>query len=243
MSIKEHQTDILTGLGIVGMAAGAVTAGINGPKIKEAVEQRKKELGVEKLPFKELFKVSWRYLIIPTTAVVGGATCVVMAHVGDKKAAAGYAVAYAASEAALTECKDKIVEVVGEKKAKEIQEEISKDHSRADPIEEDKVYVVAGGDHLMRFDWNGYTFRSTVQNVEAVVNRLNAQINCGERISVSDLCYEFGKESCESDEKYIWDPMRNGLISLGKGGDVTNDGEPFIIWRFETRPIYDAYDF
>lgn len=243
MSIKEHQTDILTGLGIVGMAAGAVAAGINGPKIKEAVEQRKKELGVEKLPFKEFFKVSWRHLLIPVTAVTGGATCVILAHVGDKKAAAGYAVAYAASEAALTECKDKIVEVVGEKKSKEIEEAIAKDHAQADPIDGKNVYIVDGGDHLMRFDWNGYSFRSTVQKVEHVVNELNARVNEGEAVSVADFCYEFGKDYCPSDEKYIWDINRNGLIRLTKSGDVDTSGEPYIIWIFENRPIWDEYNY
>ena len=142
MSFKEHQTDILTGLGIVGMTAGAVAAGINGPKIRDAIEERKKELGVEKLPIKEFFKVSWRHLIVPATAVAGGATCVILAHVGDKKAAAGYAVAYAASEAALTEVKDKVVEIAGEKKAKEIEESIAKDHSQADPID-DKMFILS----------------------------------------------------------------------------------------------------
>lgn len=236
---SQHQTDILTGVGIVGMGAAGVSAAITAPKLKDAIQKRKEELDVEKLPFKEWIKTSWRYLIVPVTAFAGGATCVIMAHVGDKKAAAGYAAAYAASEVALNECKDKITEVVGEKKAKEISESIMQDHAEKDPIDKEKVYVMPGGDHLMRIDWNGYSFRSTVQEVESIVNKLNQQINYGERISVADLCYEFGKEDCDSDRHYIWDANINGIIELEKSGGVTADGEPFIIWGFRKNPVYN----
>lgn len=236
---KEHQTDILTGAGIVGMGTAGVLAAINTPKAKEALDKRREELEVDKLPPLEFIKAAWKYYIVPIATFAGGTTCVILAHVGDKKAAAGYAAAYAASEVAIAECKDKITEVVGEKKAREIQDKIVEKHDVENPITE--IHTTGTGDHLMRFDFNGYTFRSTVQEVESRINDVNEAINRGETMSVADLCYYFGKESTEMDSSYVWDVNRNGIIHVDKNGGITPEGEPYIIWVFTNRPIYDGY--
>ena len=244
---SKHGTDILTGVGIIGMGASAIYTGFKAGDMKAAIEARKAELGVKKLPFKEYFKIRafWVNALVSTTMFAGGAGCVVAAHCGDKRAAGAIAAAYTASEVALAECRRAIVDTVGEKKAEEIASAVVHQHDQEFPVNQPAKIIATGkGDHLMVLEFNKKAFRSTVNEVNDVKNRLNSKLNLGEQVSVSDLCWELGIDSCEADDAYIWDPQRTGLIEFrAPDGGVNAEGEPYIIWSFANKPTYAYTEF
>ena len=79
-SIDKHKTGILTGIGIAS-ETGAIIHGMwVSPKIRDAINVRKDELGVEKLPPKEFIKVVWKP-IIPTVTLWGtGCYCLIKSN-------------------------------------------------------------------------------------------------------------------------------------------------------------------
>lgn len=241
----KHQTDIMTGIGIAGMGGSAIYAVMQTPKAKDVLDAKKKELGVKHLKPLDFIKCTWKYYTLPIIGFGGGTACVISAHIGDKKAAAGYAAAYTATEIALAEVKNKMVETIGERKADAIKDSIIHDHRESDPPTEKNIVLTGKGDHLICIDFNNRYFRGTVADVEKTINMLNAKLNTGEEVSLADLCYELncGGREAESDARYIWEKDRTGLIEFRKGGDVTSDGEPYLVIDFIVDPVYKFNDY
>lgn len=124
---RKHGRSILTGVGIGGMFAGSVVAAIETPKAVKKIEQKKEELNKEKLTAWEATKEVWKFYILPASLEVAGAGCIIAAHVSGERRNAALAAAAALYENSYNELKDKTKEVLGEKKAKTIDDEISKD--------------------------------------------------------------------------------------------------------------------
>lgn len=118
-SVSEHKTGILTGIGIAS-ETGAIIHGMwVSPKIKDAINIRKDELGVDKLPPKEFIKVVWKP-VLPTVTLWGlGCYCIIKS---DRLSDANGALAAAAASLAENTINDIKREAKEEKKEKVIND-------------------------------------------------------------------------------------------------------------------------
>ena len=136
MKLKEFfsQPEVLIGLGIGSMLTGVVTACKATLSAHEKIESRKKELGVEKLPVKEIAKiVAPRFA---TTVVLEGAGMGMIGAGAGKysKSIGELATGLALSEATRQAFEEKTKEVIGEKKVNEIRDEIAKEQNAQQPV-------------------------------------------------------------------------------------------------------------
>ena len=126
-TLSRNSSKILLGLGIAGAFTAVGFAISATPKAMILLEEKKQELGVEKLDAKTIIKTA-APVYIPTAISMGISTgCIIAASSVNDRRNAALAAAYTMSETALRSFQDKVVETVGPEKAKEIKEAVALD--------------------------------------------------------------------------------------------------------------------
>lgn len=122
--VVKHSPEILTGLGVAGMVTTTFLAVKATPKAVRLIEEAKRVERKDKLTPVETVKVAWKPYIPATITMAMSIGCVIGASSVNARRNAALATAYQLSTTALNEYKDKVVETIGEDKAKEIREKI-----------------------------------------------------------------------------------------------------------------------
>ena len=121
-SVKKNSYGILLVTGVIGFVGGGVLAVMATPKALTLIEAKKEEEGVDDLSAVDTVKTVWKCYIPAVATFVLSAGCIVLASNINHRRNAALMTAYAISEGALKEYHDKVVEVVGDKKEKEIKD-------------------------------------------------------------------------------------------------------------------------
>ena len=233
--LKKHSPEILTGLGISGMVFTTVRAVMKTPQAIEIIEAKKKELGKIELTPLEIVQAVWKVYI--ECVIEGGVSiaCILCATSESMRRNAALTAAYILSEKDLSDQKEKTVEVVGEEKAKEIEEAVAKEKVRRDPPENKEVVIVNNGETLYYESFSGRYFRSTANALEKAVNNLNRQMLLENCISLNDFYYEIGLDSTEMGDKNGWN-INDGLIELVFTSPIECDGVHCIVVNYRNKP-------
>lgn len=254
-SLKKRSPEILTGLGIAGMVTTTVLAVKATPKALKLIEdeksncESKSEEETKKVDLTpvETIKVAWKPYIPAMLLGTASAACLIGANsVHARRHAALYS-AYKLSETALTEYKDKVKEVLPEKKVKEIKQKLTEDKvdkvvsSNPDSKESKPKVIVAGDGDVWFIDpFTNSTFLSTTAKVDAAINRLNKQMMDEMYVSLTDLYDEIGAigldRTFNSDE--IGWHIDDGLIESDFSDAITRNGKAYIVMDFLKRPEY-----
>lgn len=124
-SVSRNASKILGGLAITGGITSVYFAVTATPKAMILLDEKKKELGVEKLDAKTIIKTAGP-VYIPTAVSMGlSAACTIGAIHVDERRNAALAAACTLSESALKTYQDKVVETIGKEKEQEIREAVS----------------------------------------------------------------------------------------------------------------------
>ena len=146
--IRTRSPQILTALGIIGMAGTIVTAVKATPKAKRLIEEATEAKG-EKLTPVEVVKTTWKCYAIPAASFIVSSACMIGATVENTKRNTALAAAVALSETALQTYKSKVIETIGENAEKEIREkareEISEKQKESPATQNAGVYYFGGG--------------------------------------------------------------------------------------------------
>ncbi len=112
-TLSRNSSKILLGLGIAGAFTAVGFAITATPKAMILLEEKKQELGVDKLDAKTIIKTA-APVYIPTAISMGVSTgCIIAASSVNDRRNAALAAAYTMSETALRSYQDKVVETVG----------------------------------------------------------------------------------------------------------------------------------
>lgn len=253
--LKKHGTEIAIGLGIGGMLAGTVMAVAATPKALEDIEIEKdrqnqeiikaaEDAGedtfeiIDKLPPVDVVKACWKRYIPAAATCLASAGCIIGANSVHVKRNAALATAYKLSETALTEYHDKVVEVVGEKKEQEIQDEICKDHVKKNPPINKEVIITSSGQTTCLDTISGRYFKSDIESIRKIENTLNYRMRDEMYISLNELYYELGLTYTELGETMGWNIDR-GEIDIDYSAQIAENGEPVIVLRHRNPPRYD----
>lgn len=258
--IKKRSPEILTGLGIAGMVTTTVLAVKATPKaltliqdaeIEKVDEQVKEGKNPDELDKKltpvEVVKVAWKPYIPAVLLGTASAACLIGANsVHARRHAALYS-AYKLSETALTEYKDKVKEIVPEKKVKEIKQKLAEDKVdkivKSEDGKEQKTKVIVSGDGDAWFvdPFTNEPFLSTTAKVDAAINRVNRLLMDEMFVSLSDLYDELDIEHTLNSDKIGW-CIDDGLIESDFSDSVVRNGKAYIIMDFLHRPEYGFDD-
>lgn len=132
-TLNKNASKILLGFGIAGAFTAVGFAVEATPKAMVLLDEKKKELGVEKLDTKTILKTA-APVYIPTAISLGlSAACTIGAVNMKDRQNAALAAACTLSETALKTYQQKVIETVGQDKEQEIRQAISLDKMTKSP--------------------------------------------------------------------------------------------------------------
>ena len=260
LKAKKHSPEILTGLGIAGMITTTVLAVKATPKALQLIEEAEKEKAHvynEQHPDKdiqaaslrlstpEIVKATWKQYI-PAVALGGASVaCLIGANsVHTRRHAALYS-AYKLTETAYTEYKDKVEEVVSDKKVTEIKKKLAEDKVKKvhEETKDTPSVVVAGDGDIWFIDaMSNQRFLSTKNKLDAAANKLNKDMRTDMYISLSQFYDEVGgglKHTGNSDT--IGWRIDADYIDVVTSETIEMDGRIYVVMDFRVRPEY-GYD-
>lgn len=241
-AMVRYGPEILTGIGIAGMITTTILAVKSTPKALQLMEDKREELELrqdEKLTVKETVQATWKCYV---PAVVCGATataCLIGASTENNRRKAALAAAYNLTASAAAEYKDKVKEIVGEKKEREVRDEIAKDRLQKNPVEQSAIIVNGNGNTRFYDSISKRRFTSDIDKVKRAVNDLNARMLGGDDYaSLNDFYYEIGLEGVDYGEDVGWNIYhgRKGLIEVGFHAQLDSDGVPCIVLDYDVKP-------
>lgn len=240
--ISKNSPKILTGIGIAGMITTTVLAVKATPKAVRLIEEAK-EHEDEKLPAKEVVKVTWKCYIPAAVTGVASIACLIGAQSISSRRISAIATAYKLSETALTEYKQKVLETVGEKKAEEIREKVLADKPKSTPVSEGTVIVTGRGETLCYDAISGRHFKSDMNKLEKAQNDLNKRLMNEMYISLNEFYDALGLPCTHLGNELGWN-LDDGLIELSIGHGIADDdtpyaGMPMLVVDYCVSPRFD----
>lgn len=238
--VNKHSAQILIGMGIGSGAACTVLAVRATPKAMKNIDKRKKELETDQLTLTETVKTCWKEYIPSGVAGAVSVFCLIGSSAVSEKRSAALAAAYSLSEATRINYRDKVIEVIGEKKEQEVRDAIARDEIKKHPVRDNEVIMTRGGNTLCYDSLSGRYFRSSVEKLKRAENEINRKMLDEMYISLNDFYDEIGLSHIELGDIVGWNTDK-GLVNLWFSSQLTPDDEPCLMVSFQNGPDYN-YD-
>lgn len=235
--MRKYSPEILTGIGIAGMITTTIMAVRATPKALVLIEDKKDELGTDELTKVEAVKAAWTCYI--PSAIVGTASvlCLIGASSTNFRRNAALATAYTLSESTLKEYQEKVVETIGEKKERDIREQVSKEKMVKNPVRE-VILTEKGGNTICYDVISGRYFKSDRDTISRIVNDLNRRMRDEMYVSLNDFYYELGLDSTKMGDDLGW-IIDKGYIEIDFSSHLDANGTPCLVIDYQVVPIYD----
>lgn len=243
--ISDNSPAILTASAVVGTVATAYLTGRATVKAVEMIHhdiiEQKAEIALRTpseryfRTYRENVELVWQlYIPAVTTGVATIAFIIAANRVGARRTAAAMA-AFALSEKALDEYKDKVVERIGKNKEQKIRDEIAQDHVTKHPAPADIVLHEGGLSVLCCDLFTGRYFVSDMQTLRSVENDINHQIIGDMYVSLSEFYDAIGLEKTSMSDDFGWNLDK--LLELEFSTALTPSGKPCLTMNFRVAPI------
>ena len=229
--ISKHSSEILTGLGITGMAGAIVMTVPATAKALQLIDESEAKTTKEKI------KAAWKCYIPPAITACVSAACIIGASRNSMKRNAALATAYSLSESAFRDYKEKVVETLGKEADDKVTEAVAEKHIRENPVENKEIVITGNGEVLCYDSISGRYFESTTNDIDRAVNYLNRQMLLDMYVSSNDFYYEIGLDSSSVGDEIGWN-IGHGYIEVYYTSHVTEDGRPCIVVNHRYAPEY-----
>lgn len=163
--------------------------------------------------------------------------CLIGASSVSLKRNAALAAACSLSETALKGYKNKVVETIGVKKERAVQDAVSKDILKKNPVENKEVYITEKGNTLCLEPISGRYFRSDIDKIKRAENELNRRMFDEMYVSLNDLYLELGLKCTSMGDEIGWN-VNDGLLDLYFSSQLTENDEPCAVINYNVMPKY-----
>lgn len=230
---------ILTSVGIIGMIGTTVMAVKATPKAVKLLEEKKKSEHCEKLPPMDVVKTTWKCYIPAAVTGVASTACLLKASSITTRRNAALVTAYNLSRSALSEYKEKVVETIGEKKERDIEEAIAKDKLERNPVCNNEVIITDRGTTLCYDGMFGRYFMSDRDSVKQAITEINRRIVAGDMYaSLNDFYDELNLSKIDIGDALGWN-LDDGKIEIEFDTQLASNGVPCLVIRYNVPPKYD----
>lgn len=237
-AIKKHSPEILTGIGIAGMITTTIMAVRATPKALILIEERKEEIGAEKLEPMDMVKTTWACYIPAAITGTFSVACLIGASSVNARRNAALATAYTLSESALKDYQGKVIEMFGEKKNEAVKDAVAKDKVEKNPVVTREVIITEKGNTLCYDAISGRYFKSDIEKIKKAECELNRQMLDDMYVSLNDFYYEIGLDSVKLGDELGWN-VDSGYIDLSFSSQLASDGTPCLVIDYSVAPRYD----
>ena len=232
-TISDKSPEILIGFGLAGMLTSTILAVKATPKALDILEQEEPYSG--HLSKVDKVKLTWKCYAPAAIGYCVSAACIIGANSVNAKRNAVLAGAYKLSESALLEYRDKVREVVGEEREREIKDSIAQDRVDKTPEKRQEVLIAGNGDTLCYDMHSGRYFKSNMEEIKGIANKVNYKLMQDNFISVNDFYEELGLEPTVTGYDFGWN-VEDGLIELYFTSTLTEAGQPCLALHFDNMP-------
>lgn len=250
-TLSRNSSKILLGLGIAGAFTAVGFAITATPKAMILLEEKKQELGVEKLDAKTIIKTA-APVYIPTAISMGVSTgCIIAASSVNDRRNAALAAAYTMSETALRSYQDKVVETVGPEKAKEIKEAVALDKMAKCPEAGSAPVATPVKPGIGNDFYNdpvkcweslsGTYFIASRNMLEKAINGVNKQLLSDFRVTENDLFDYLGIDHNRNGDLLGWDTESTLGINTFYASKLDDEGMPCLVLDYATPPKWLGY--
>lgn len=235
--VTPHVPDILTATACIGVGATAVMCGKNTLTAHDILKAYDEE-NPDATTKDRVLKAAPAYIptIILATATIA---CIIGARTTSAKQTAALASAYTIATEAAARYRDKVIEVVGEEKAKEVDEKIADEQLKAHPLSEQQPIIVGTGKVLCFDTLSSRYFMSDMETLRKVQNDMNKIILDDMFASLNDFYYRIGLDPMNLGEELGW--TIDSLIDLKFTSRLSEDGQPCLVVNYESVPRSDFY--
>lgn len=246
--VKDKAPEILTGLGVVGLAATGFLAAKAGAKasekIYEAAQKDPRYYGVgvtktEKLKLQT--KLVWKDFATPVGVGIASAACIVGSNHASGRRTAVAVAAYTATEKAFGEYRKKAVMELGEIKDKKIRDAMAQEKvnevAKNSPTGKD-VVVVGSGAVLCCELYTGRYFMSDMEALRQAVNTINSRLlnSGGLYVALDDFYDEIGLPYTSASSIVGWTSDRQ--LQLEFSSVISSDGRPCLAFEYNyVKPV------
>ncbi len=225
---------VLGGLGVVGTGITTYQATLKAVNIVNQTEFENQR----QLTKKEVMRLCWPIFIPPIVTGAAAITCIFGANTINHKRLATIAGLYSASEVALKEFKNKAVEVVGEKKVKQIKDEMAKDLIEKKDFDDSLVVKTLRGDVLCYDKYSGRPFYSDPDYIRKVGLDLRDRQHNHDYVQLNDFYDALGLDYVKEGWNLGWSNVfDHGAIELDFSSQLTAKNEPCLVVDFRDGPF------
>lgn len=235
--VMKHSPEILTGIGLAAMISSTVLAVRATPKAMELIDEKKKELKTEKIPVGEIVKTTYKCFAPSGITGVLGVVCIIGGCAVNTKRNAALVAAYSLTENAYKDYQSKALEMVGEKKEQAIREAVAKETINKVPVKESEVILTGKGDVLCYDSLSGRYFKSCMEDIRKVENKLNRRMRDENCISLNEFYDELGLREIFIGDLLVWH-IDSGYIDIDPSTQLTEDERPCIVLNYKNMPKY-----
>lgn len=239
--VVKHEPEILMGMGISGLIFSTIWAIKATFKAAKTIDDYKQSKQIEKITPKEVIKLTWKYYWPVAASTALSIPCIIAGNRVSNRRYTALAAAYTISETALQEYQEATKNIVGEKKAKQIQEEVNEKALEKTYKGANQVIIASPGDSDFYESQSGHYFTSNWNKIIKAQNELNASVLAGSgfgQITLNEWLRAIGAEECDAGDILGWDLREdpNYLIDCELSSHVTKDMKPCGVITYRNRP-------
>ena len=228
--LRKNAPDLLLTVGVCSLIGSTIMAVKSTPKANRILEEKKDSTKIEKLK-----AVAPCYTSSALLACAGTASIICSRNITKNRFTA-MATAYTVTSSTLRSFKKNLEEVVEPEKVKIIKSKVAKDNLKES---KNDIPVNDGDKKPLFYDTtSGRFFRSTINDIDRVVNELNKQMMNDMSIRLNDFYNEIGLDRIKIGEDLGWN-IDKGLIEVRYDSTIADNDEPCIVLDYElTHEIY-----
>lgn len=232
--ISDNSPAILTALGVVGTLTTAYLTGKATFKAAELLRNEEKFRN-EPLPPRDQIENVWRLYIPAAGSAIATISFIISANrVGTRRAAA-MAAAFAISERAFDEYREKIVQKIGDRREQGFRDQIAQDRVNRNPPPEDLILLEDGLSVLCCDMFTGRYFLSDMETLRKAENDINFEVNNNYYASLTDFYEAIGIPKTSMSDDFGWNSDK--LLELSFSTALTPSGKPCLTFDFKVMPI------
>lgn len=239
--VSDKSPEILAIIAIGGVIDTARRAYKCSPKCHEILAAKKKDYAdCDKNDNATKRKVVWEGVKevskeIAPVVIMGGITIasIIFSHHITKKRILALTAAYNLAEGSLKELNDKMQEVLGVQKARDIKDKIMADKIKENPapVEGSSEIMETGEGSTLCFDsWSGRYFKSSANAIERAINRISAEAMREMYVSLNEFydLLHIRNAECGSGVGWRAEDAIGGQIPITISAQLTDDQRPCL---------------
>jgi hypothetical protein len=237
----DHSPAIFTAAAVVGTVTTAYLTGratLRADSIIYNYEQEARELTGDPeyvVNGRKYAEMTWHEFIPPVVAGVCTIVCIVAANrIGSRRTAAAMA-AFAISEKAYEEYKERVVEKFGASKEQKVRDEVAQNRVNQDSRVDDVAYLQEGLSVLCYDLFTGRPFMSDMETLRRAENDINHRIINDMYVSLSEFYEAIGLPKTSMSDDFGWNLDK--LLELDFSTAMTPTGRPCMTVDFRVAPI------